>query len=77
MTETADTPPPPTVDPSAITEVAEGVWVIPDRRVPLVPNVGIVLGDDAALVVDTGMGPRTDARARAARARAGSRGACC
>jgi glyoxylase-like metal-dependent hydrolase (beta-lactamase superfamily II) len=39
-------------------EVADGVFVIADRRVPLVPNVGIILGDRAALVVDTGMGPR-------------------
>jgi glyoxylase-like metal-dependent hydrolase (beta-lactamase superfamily II) len=39
------------------TEVAPGVFVLPDRRVNLVPNVGVVLGDDAALVVDTGMGP--------------------
>jgi glyoxylase-like metal-dependent hydrolase (beta-lactamase superfamily II) len=30
--------------------------------VPLVPNVGIVLGDDTALVVDTAMGPRNGAR---------------
>ena len=40
------------------TEVAPGVYVFPDRRVNLVPNVGVILGDDAALVVDTGMGPR-------------------
>ncbi|HEV3485757.1 MAG TPA: MBL fold metallo-hydrolase, partial [Vicinamibacterales bacterium] len=39
-------------------EVADGVFVITDRRVPLVPNVGIIVGDRAALVVDTGMGPR-------------------
>jgi glyoxylase-like metal-dependent hydrolase (beta-lactamase superfamily II) len=39
------------------TEIAPGVFVFPDRRVNLVPNVGVVLGDDAALVVDTGMGP--------------------
>ncbi|HZC13442.1 MAG TPA: MBL fold metallo-hydrolase [Thermoleophilaceae bacterium] len=39
-------------------EVADGVFVIADRRVPLVPNVGIIVGDRAALVVDTGMGPR-------------------
>jgi glyoxylase-like metal-dependent hydrolase (beta-lactamase superfamily II) len=32
--------------------------VIPDGRAPLVPNVGIVLGERNALVVDTAMGPR-------------------
>jgi len=40
------------------TEVAAGVYVIPDGRVPLVPNVGIVVGSKATLVVDTGLGPR-------------------
>jgi glyoxylase-like metal-dependent hydrolase (beta-lactamase superfamily II) len=54
---TSEGPPPPDVDPSGIGEIAEGVFVIPDRRVPLVPNIGVVLGDEAALVVDTGMGP--------------------
>jgi glyoxylase-like metal-dependent hydrolase (beta-lactamase superfamily II) len=39
------------------TEIAPGVFVFPDRRVNLVPNVGVVLGDEKALVVDTGMGP--------------------
>jgi glyoxylase-like metal-dependent hydrolase (beta-lactamase superfamily II) len=39
-------------------EIAPGVYVIADRRVNLVPNIGIVLGDDAVLVVDTAMGPR-------------------
>ena len=74
MTETAETPPAPTVDPSGITEVADGVWVIPDRRVPLVPNIGIVVGDDAALVVDTGMGLENGILAlEAARAKAGDR----
>jgi glyoxylase-like metal-dependent hydrolase (beta-lactamase superfamily II) len=42
-------------------QVVERVYVIPDRRVPLVPNVGIVVGDTAALVVDTGVGPRNGA----------------
>ena len=74
MSETAETTPAPTVDPSGIEEIAEGVWVIPDRRVPLVPNVGIVLGDDAALVVDTGMGPENGRLVLdAARAKAGDR----
>ncbi|OHV61095.1 MBL fold metallo-hydrolase [Mesorhizobium sp. LCM 4577] len=53
---------PPEVDPNETTEVAPGVYVIGDRRVPLVPNIGIVLGKDAALVVDTGMGPENGCR---------------
>jgi glyoxylase-like metal-dependent hydrolase (beta-lactamase superfamily II) len=55
-------PPPPIVDPTALSEIASGVFVIGDRRVPLVPNIGIVLGKDTALVVDTGMGPANGAR---------------
>jgi glyoxylase-like metal-dependent hydrolase (beta-lactamase superfamily II) len=39
-------------------EIADGVFVVPDGRVPLVPNIGVVVGDRAALVVDTAMGPR-------------------
>jgi glyoxylase-like metal-dependent hydrolase (beta-lactamase superfamily II) len=45
-------------------EIADGVFVIPDGRVPLVPNVGIVLGTRSALVIDPGMGPRNGARVR-------------
>ena len=52
-----DSPPSPDVDPGMLSEVAPGVFVIGDRRVPLVPNIGIVTGTDAVLVVDTGMGP--------------------
>lgn len=55
MTETS--PPPPNVDPGALIQIADDVYVIDDHRVPLVPNIGIVLGTDAALVIDTGMGP--------------------
>ena len=57
MSEDATTAPAPTVVAEGITEIAPGVWVIPDRRVPLVPNVGIVVGEEAVLVVDTAMGP--------------------
>src|SRR5579875_2292598 len=64
----------PTVDPTALREVADGIWVIPDRRVPLVPNIGIILGRRSALVVDTGMGPANGAKVlEAARKLAGSR----
>jgi glyoxylase-like metal-dependent hydrolase (beta-lactamase superfamily II) len=59
-------PPPPNVDPGAVSELAEGVFVISDRRVPLVPNIGIILGEEAALVVDTGMGPANGAKVLAA-----------
>ena len=55
-------PPRPSVDPSALKEIATGVFVITDHRVPLVPNIGIILGRDAALVVDTGMGPANGKR---------------
>lgn len=51
-------PPPPDVRPESIREVEKDIFVIPDHRVPLVPNIGIVLGKDAALVIDSGMGPR-------------------
>ena len=73
MTET-DALPAPDVDTTLIREVADGVWVIPDRRVPLVPNIGIVEGDDAVLVVDVGMGIRNGSRVLdAARERANGR----
>lgn len=56
MSEQQPNPLPPVIDTSAVREIADGVWVIPDHRVPLVPNIGIVLGNHTALVVDTGMG---------------------
>jgi len=59
-----ETPPPPNVDASALSEIAKGVFVVGDRRVPLAPNIGIVLGDDSALVIDTGMGPANGAKDR-------------
>jgi glyoxylase-like metal-dependent hydrolase (beta-lactamase superfamily II) len=52
--------PPPLVRGEPV-EVSEGVFVILDNRVPLVPNVGIVVGDQAALVIETGLGPRNGA----------------
>jgi glyoxylase-like metal-dependent hydrolase (beta-lactamase superfamily II) len=57
MTESSAASTPPIVDPNALTEVAKGVYVIGDRRIPLVPNIGVILGAEAVLVVDTGMGP--------------------
>ena len=51
------TDPPPLVDARFPCEIAEDVWVIPDRRIFLVPNIGIVVGKEAALVIDCGLGP--------------------
>jgi glyoxylase-like metal-dependent hydrolase (beta-lactamase superfamily II) len=39
-------------------EIAEHVYVIPDQRINVIPNIGIIVGRDGVLVVDTGMGPR-------------------
>jgi glyoxylase-like metal-dependent hydrolase (beta-lactamase superfamily II) len=53
----AQTPPrPPIVKEGITVKISEHVWVIPDEKVPMVPNVGIVVGSRATLVVDPGMG---------------------
>lgn len=48
--------PQPSVDARFAAEVAPGIFVIPDQRIPLVPNVGIVVGTERVLVVDCGLG---------------------
>lgn len=52
------TQPPPLVQADKTIKVSEHVYVIPDGRVNLVPNIGIIVGTHASLVVDAGMGPR-------------------
>jgi glyoxylase-like metal-dependent hydrolase (beta-lactamase superfamily II) len=52
------TPQPPLVRENATVKLTDHVWVIPDFNVGGVPNVGIIVGSKATLVVDTGMGPR-------------------
>jgi glyoxylase-like metal-dependent hydrolase (beta-lactamase superfamily II) len=39
-------------------QLTNHVWAIPDGGASLVPNVGIVVGSKAVLVIDTGMGTR-------------------
>jgi glyoxylase-like metal-dependent hydrolase (beta-lactamase superfamily II) len=46
----------PAVPENSLTRVSEHVYVI-----EAFPNIGIVVGDDATLVVDTGLGPRNGA----------------
>jgi glyoxylase-like metal-dependent hydrolase (beta-lactamase superfamily II) len=69
----AAAPPAPSVDPSAIREIASGVFVIADRRIPFVPNIGIIRGENATLVVDTGMGPANGQKVLDAAKRVGGR----
>ena len=53
----AQTPPAPIVKVEGLHQISPHVHIIPDNSVPLVPNVGYVVGDRAALVIDTGLGP--------------------
>ena len=64
MSEVETQGPPAPIVTNAPAEIADRVWVIPDGRVPLVPNIGIVAGSRGALVVDTGMGPANGAIVR-------------
>jgi glyoxylase-like metal-dependent hydrolase (beta-lactamase superfamily II) len=57
--ETAGAGPPVPLVRNEPVEIADGVWVMPDGGVPLVPNIGIVEGKRSTLVVDTGMGIRS------------------
>ena len=53
------TPAPASLVREGVTEkLTDHVWAIPDGSANLVPNVGIVVGKKAVLVVDTGMGTR-------------------
>jgi glyoxylase-like metal-dependent hydrolase (beta-lactamase superfamily II) len=49
--------PDPAVDLASAVELAPDLLVIPNNRVSLVPNIGIIGGTQAVLVVDTGLGP--------------------
>ena len=57
----AQTPPAPIVKVEGLRQISAHVHIIPDNSVPLVPNIGYVVGDRAALVIDTGLGPRNGA----------------
>jgi glyoxylase-like metal-dependent hydrolase (beta-lactamase superfamily II) len=55
----AQAPAPPLVKEGKTVKLSEHVFAIPDELVPMVPNVGIVVGKRATLVVDPGMGARS------------------
>jgi glyoxylase-like metal-dependent hydrolase (beta-lactamase superfamily II) len=48
--------PDPLVRENVTVKLADHTYVIPDGNVGLVPNVGIIVGDRATLVIDTGLG---------------------
>jgi glyoxylase-like metal-dependent hydrolase (beta-lactamase superfamily II) len=53
--------PPPMIKQDAARKVADHTFVILDDNVGMVPNVGIVVGERATLIVDTGLGERNGA----------------
>ena len=57
----AQAPPDPIVKVDGLRRISEHVHAIPDNSVPLVPNVGFVVGEKGILVIDTGLGPRNGA----------------
>jgi len=46
----------PVVKEGKTVKISQHVYVIPDEHVPQVPNVGIVVGSKATLIVDPGLG---------------------
>lgn len=54
-------PPVPIVQVATLKAVSAHVQVIPDASVPLVPNVGFVVGSKGVLVIDTGLGAKNGA----------------
>jgi glyoxylase-like metal-dependent hydrolase (beta-lactamase superfamily II) len=52
------TPPAALVREGVTEKLTDHVWAIPDGSASLVPNVGIIVGSNSVLVVDTGMGAR-------------------
>lgn len=54
-------PPVPMVQAAGLKALSAHVQAIPDNSVPLVPNVGFVVGTKGVLVIDTGLGPRNGA----------------
>ena len=71
---TVSRPPLPVVNARFSCRIADGIWIIPDKRIPLVPNIGIVEGSKAVLVIDCGLNPESGRNVLdAARAIAGKR----
>lgn len=48
--------PMPVIDARYPAEIASGVFLVSDKRIPLVPNIGIIVGRESVLVIDCGLG---------------------
>jgi len=59
--------PDPAVQVAGAEEIAPDLLAIPNHRVDLVPNIGIIGGTQAVLVVDTGIGTATPSRSSPSR----------
>jgi glyoxylase-like metal-dependent hydrolase (beta-lactamase superfamily II) len=55
----AHAPAPPVVKEGTTVKISDHVYLIPDEKVGMVPNVGIIVGSKATLIVDPGMGVRS------------------
>ena len=55
----AHAPAPPVVKEGTTVKISQHVYLIPDEKAAMVPNVGIIVGTKATLVVDPGMGVRS------------------
>ena len=51
----------PLLKEGTLQQISEHVHVIPDGDIPGASNIGIVVGDRAILVIDTGIGRRNGA----------------
>ena len=58
MAQQAPGAPAPIVQPQGLRQLSPHVWAIPDNSVGGVSNIGIIVGTNATLVIDTGLGPR-------------------
>ena len=50
--------PEPMIKPEGLRQISPHVWAIPDNGVGMVSNIGFIIGTNATLVVDTGLGAR-------------------
>jgi glyoxylase-like metal-dependent hydrolase (beta-lactamase superfamily II) len=58
VAQQAPAAPAPIVQPQGLRQISPHIWAIPDNSVGAVSNIGFIVGSNATLVIDTGLGPR-------------------